>query len=66
MDTLTYIFFKAESVVKFCICEHDVPCTLEKIVMTELSEHVESFSSTTKNMISPLPQCRWPPNLAAW
>ena len=29
-------------------------------------EHVESCSSTTKNIVSPLPQCVWPPNLAGW
>ena len=40
-------------------------CTCEKTVMADLSEHVESCSSTTKN-IFPLPQCLWPPNLASW
>ena len=28
--------------------------------------HVESCPSTTKNIISPLPQCLWPSNLAGW
>ena len=28
--------------------------------------HVESRPSTTTNIISLLPQCLWPPNLAGW
>ena len=27
---------------------------------------MESFSSITKSIISPLPKCLWPPNIAAW
>ena len=29
-------------------------------------EHLEFFSSVTKNIISPLPQCLWPPSLTGW
>ena len=32
----------------FRVCEHDMPCALEKIVMPEESEHVEFSSLTTK------------------
>ena len=28
-----------------------MPCALEKIVVTDLSEHMESRSSTTKNIL---------------
>lgn len=31
--------------------------------MTDLSKLVDSCSSTTKNTISPLPQCLWPPHI---
>ena len=32
-----------------------------------MARHVEHCSSTTKNIIiSPLPQCLWPPNLPGW
>lgn len=31
------------------VCEHDVPCDLEKTIMEEVIEHVESCSSITKN-----------------
>ena len=36
-----------------------------KILMMELSEHVEYCSSTTKKNTL-LPQCLWPPNSAGW
>ena len=29
-------------------------------------EHVESCPSTTKSIITSLPQCLWPSNLTAW
>ena len=52
-------------VLKFCMCEHGMPCALE-INSNGGSKrgHVESCSSTTTNIISPLPQCLWPPNVA--
>ena len=40
-------------------------CALEEI-MADLSEHVKSCSSATTNIISPLLQCLWQPNLAEW
>ena len=40
-----------------------MPCVLEKAIMRELSKHVESCSSATRN-ISPIQQCLLPPNLA--
>ena len=39
-------------------------CALEITVTVDLSDHVESYSSNTKRIISPLPQFLWPPNLA--
>ena len=53
---------------QYRICEHDMPCalmlrTLEKVLTTDLSKHVESYSSTDKNL-SLRPQCLCPPNLA--
>ena len=39
--------------LKFCVCEHDIPCTLEiKSNGGSKREHVESYPSTTTNMIS--------------
>lgn len=52
-------------IMRFRMNEHDLSCPLEKIVMVESSEFVETCFSTTKNM-SPLPECLWPPNLAGW
>ena len=54
-------------VLKHRVCEHDMSCALE-ISSNEASKrgHVESCPSTTTNIISPLPQCLWPPNLAGW
>ena len=36
-DTLTNVFIKVLFIVKFCVCEHDMPFALEKILMAELS-----------------------------
>ena len=47
------------------VCEHDMPCALEKIIMAEVGETIECCSSTNKN-IYPLPQYLWPPNKAEW
>ena len=54
-------------VLKFCMCEHGMPCALE-INSNGGSKrgHVESDSSITANIISPLPQSLWPPNMAGW
>lgn len=58
------LYIKCSVNQRFCVCEHDMPHALEKIVI-EVSNHVESGSSTIKN-ISSLPKCLWPPNLAQW
>ena len=53
--------------LKFCMCKHDMPCALKINSNGGLKRgHVESCLSTTKDLISPLPQCLWPPNLAGW
>ena len=54
-------------VLKFCMREHGMSCALE-INSNGGSKrgHVESCSSTTTNIISQLPQCLWPPNVAGW
>ena len=53
--------------LKFCVCEHDMSCTLE-INSNGGSKrgHIESCLSITTNIISPLSQCLWLPNLAGW
>ena len=53
-------------VLKFRMCEHDMPCALEvnsrrAWVYTRVRD---SCPSTTTNITSPLPQCLWPLNLA--
>ena len=47
-------FIKVLFTVKFRVCEYDVPCAMcfREIVIVELSEKVESCSSSTKNIIS--------------
>ena len=43
------------------------PCLLQINSNGRLKqEHLEFSSSATKNIIFPLPQCRWLPNLAGW
>ena len=50
----------------------DMPCDLEKIIMVEVSQHMQSrisricgkISVFARMFISPLPQCLWSPNLA--
>ena len=50
--------------LKFCVWEHGMSCALEKNSNSGFKRvHNESCSSNTKNIISPLPQCPWPPNL---
>ena len=48
------------------VCDHDITSTLEINSNGDSSENVESCSSTIRSIISPLPQCLWPPNLAVW
>ena len=54
-----------QALFSFCMCEGDIPCALEKLVMAELSQLWGSYSFTNRN-ISPLLQYLWPPNLARW
>ena len=64
VDTLANSF---GYILKFSVWEHDIPCALEiNRNVGYKREHVEYCSSTTKNIISPLPQCLWSPNLAGW
>ena len=54
-------------VLKFRGCDHGMPCALE-IDSTGGFKlgHVKSCPSTTKTIISPLPQSLWLANLAGW
>ena len=50
-------------VLKFHVCEHCMPCALgTNSNGGSTLGHVESCPSTTTNIISPPPQCPWPPN----
>ena len=52
-------------VLKFCVCEHGMSCTLEINSNGGSKQgHVESCPSSTKNIVSPQPQCIWPQILA--
>ena len=54
-------------VLKFRACEHGKPYDLEINSNGGLKRgHVQSCLRTTKNIISLLPQCLWPPCLAGW
>ena len=69
LDTQANVFVKATLIVKFRLCEYDIPCTLEKIVMADLSALITWSSKITwqtKIIISPLPQCTKPQNLVGW
>ena len=37
LDALANVFVKATVIVKFQMCEYDIPCALEKIVIADLS-----------------------------
>ena len=66
MDTQTNVFVKATLIVKFRMCECDIPCASEKIVMADLRTLITWSSKITwqtKIIISPLPQCLKPQNL---
>ena len=69
LDTQVNIFVKATLIVKFRMCEYDIPCALEKIVMVDLSFLITWSSKITwqtKTIISPLPQCLKPQNSVGW
>ena len=59
MDTQANVFVKATLIVKFRMCEYDILCALEKMVMADLSTLIAWCSKVvwqTKIIISPLPQ----------
>ena len=48
-------------------CEHGRPCALEiNSNGGSKRRHLESYLSTTTNIISPLSQCLWPTNVTGW
>ena len=66
LDALANVFVKATVIVKFRMCEFDIPCALEKIVIADLSAMVTwSFKIMwqTKTILSPLAQCLRPREL---
>ena len=63
LDALANVFVKATVIVKFRMCEYDIPCALEKIVIADLSALVTwSF----KIISSPPAQCLRPRELLRW
>ena len=63
LDTQANVFVKATLIVKFCMCEYDIPYALEKMIMAGLSVLITWSSKITwqtKTIISPLPQCLKP------
>ena len=69
LDALPNVFVKATVIVKFRMCEYDIPCALEKIVIADLSALVTwSFKIMwqTKTISSPLAQWLRPRELLRW
>ena len=69
LDALANVFVKATVVVKFRMCEYDIPCALDKIVIVDLSALVtRSFKIMwqTKTISSPVAQCLRPRELLRW
>ena len=67
LDTQTNVFVKANLIVKFRMCEYDIPCASAKIVMADLSALITWSSKImwqTKTIIFPLLQCLEPQNLS--
>ena len=61
LETLASVFVSFLFTVKFLVCEHNMPCALAINSNSGFErEHVESCSSTTKKIISPLRQCLLP------
>lgn len=50
LDTLTNVFVKTIFIVKFRVCEHDMPFTLEKIIKVEVIEHLEGCYLSTETV----------------
>ena len=56
LDTLANVFISVFFIVKFRVCEHNMPCTLQINSKDGIKQDdVESCHPTTKN-ISPLPK----------
>ena len=69
LDALANVFVKATVIVKFWMCEYDIPCALEKIVIADLSTLVTwSFKIMwqTKTISSLLAQGLRPRELLRW
>ena len=47
MDTKANVFVKATLIVKFRMYKYDIPCTLEKIIMADLSTLITWSSKIT-------------------
>ena len=60
-DTLPNVFVKVLLIVNFLCLSMTCHVLCGKIVIVELSKHVESCSSTTKKFLSPLPS-----NMTGW
>ena len=63
LDTQANVFVKATLIVKFRMCEYDIPCALKKIAIADLSALITWSSKITwqtKIIISPSPQCLKP------
>lgn len=52
LDTLVNGFLKATLIVKFCMCECDIPCALEKIVIAALITRSSKITWQTKTILS--------------
>ena len=62
-----YCCSRCEWAIPHRTSQHDfpwafMPCAVQ-LITTDFSKHVESCSLATKNMISLLPRCKWPPNM---
>ena len=69
LDALANVFVKATIIVKFRMCEYDIPRALEKIAIADLSALVTwSFKVMwqAKTISSPLAQCLRPRELLRW
>ena len=69
LDALANAFVKATVIVKFRMCEYDISCALEKIVIADLSAlFTWSFKILWQNkaISSPLAQCRRQRGLLRW
>ena len=69
LDALANVFVKATVIVKFRMCEYDIPCALEKIVIADLSAFVTrtfKIMWQTKTISSPLARCLRPRELLRW